>query len=191
MLKFFKKNSYEISRFLVMQVGITIFAFVLTMAMSTIKRSAVLWVSIFSVCFYLFLVYSVAWEIGGKDKIRIDAGRQAKTPLRGLFAMLYAQIPNLVLATLMTVGGLIFLLSASPVGARIYGIGYFIVVLFDAMYVGIVDAVVVGGFGKEAYFAMGIAYLLSTLPALLTAWIGYYLGSIGRGIARPNSPTKK
>lgn len=189
MLKFFKKNSYEISRFLVMQVGITIFAFVLTMAMKTIKSSAVLWVSIFSVCFYLFLVYSVAWEIGGKDKIRIDAGRQARTPLRGLFAMLYAQIPNLVLSALMMVGGLIFLLSASPVGARIYGIGYFIAVLFDAMYFGIVDAIAIG-FGKT-YFAIGLIYLLSTLPALLTAWIGYYLGSIGRGIARLNSPTKK
>ncbi len=191
MLKFFKKNSYEISRFLIMQVGITIFAFVLTMAMSSIKRSAVLWVSIFSVCFYLFLVYSVAWEIGGKDKLRTDAGRQKRTPLRGLLAMLYAQIPNFVISSLMVIGGLIFLLSASPIGARIYGVGYFIAILFDAMYVGIIDEVVVGGFGKEAYFAMGSAYLISTLPALLTAWLGYYLGSIGRGVVAMKSPTKK
>lgn len=191
MLKFFKKNSYEISRFLIMQVGITIFAFVLTMAMSSIKRSAVLWVSLFSVCFYLFLVYSVAWEIGGKDKIRIDAGRQEKSPMRGLFAMLYAQIPNLILALLMTVGGLIFFLSGSAAGARLYAVGYFIVVLFDAMYVGIVDALT-SGFGEEAtYLAMGVAYLVSTLPALLTAWIGYYLGSIGRGVIRLASPSKK
>ncbi len=186
MLKFFKNNSYEITRFLIMQVGLTIFAFVLTMAMSTILPGAVLGVSIFSVCFYLFLVYSVAWEIGGKDKLRIDAGRQKRFSARGLVLMLWAQIPNFVLGILMTLGGALFAVNSSAVGARIYGVGYFIAVLFEAMYVGIIRFIVIG---KSAYLATGLAFLASTVPALLVACIGYYLGSIGRGVIPSGKPS--
>ncbi len=179
MLKFLKTYSYEITRFLIMQVGIAIFAFVLTTAMNTINKSAVLWVSVLSILFYLFLVYSVAWEIGAKDKIRVDAGRQEKSGGKGFLMMLYAQIPNYVLGLLMTVGGICFTAGATVVGARIFSIGYLIALFFESMYVGVIDAIVVGG---EAYLAVGIAFLVSTLLGVLTAGIGYYLGSIGKGV---------
>lgn len=188
MLKFFKTHSYEIMRFFIMQVGIAIFAFVLTTAMDTIHKSAVLWVSILSILFYLFLVYSVAWEVGAKDKLRIDAGRQERTSFKGALMMLYAQIPNYILGILMVVGGACFALGAAAVGARIFSIGYLIALLLESMYVGVIGAIIVG---KEAYLAVGIAFLVSTLLGLITAGIGYYLGSIGKGVISMKSARKR
>ena len=162
-----------------MQVGIAIFAFVLTTAMNTINKSAVLWVSVLSILFYLFLVYSVAWEIGAKDKLRIDAGRQEKCSAKGFLMMLYAQIPNYVLNLLMVVGGICFTAGVTVFGARVFSIGYLIALLLESMYVGVIDAMI---FSKTAYLAVGICFLASTVLGLVTAGIGYYLGSIGKGV---------
>ena len=179
MLKFFKAHSYEITRFLIMQVGIAIFAFVLTTAMDTINKSAVLWVSVLSILFYLFLVYSVAWEIGAKDKIRTDAGRLKKQSTKGVFLMLFAQIPNYILGFLMVIGGACFALGATVVGSRIFFIGYIIALFFESMYIGVIKALAPG---SEAYLLVGILFLAATIFALLTAGIAYYLGSIGKGV---------
>ena len=77
-MDFWKKHSYQIVRLFVIQIGIAIFGLVLSFAVATAFRDRsdrlpLLMVSIFSVLFYLFLLYSVSWEIGGKDRLRLDA----------------------------------------------------------------------------------------------------------------------
>ena len=64
---FWKKHSYQVVRLFIIQIGITIFGLVLSFAVSTAFRKGddqipLLMVSIFSVLFYLFLLYSVAWD---------------------------------------------------------------------------------------------------------------------------------
>ena len=50
----------------------------------------VAWISVFIVLFYLFILYSVGWEIGGKDRIHLDATHEKLrgTAIRGSFFLL-------------------------------------------------------------------------------------------------------
>ena len=155
---FWKKHSYQVVRLFIIQIGITIFGLVLSFAVSTAFRERddqipLLMVSIFSVLFYLFLLYSVAWEMGGKDRLSLDA-RHA-SPRGGSGA---------------TVGG-----------RRVFGIGYFLEPFLNSMYLGIIR-VLLGATGLEqdmsrTYFLVtGLLFLLATLPAILVVGFGYWMG---------------
>ena len=79
-MKIFKENSYDIIRLYVNQLGIMIFSMLLYSAVGSFENESLssglsVFVSIFSVCFYLALIYYSMWEIGAKDKIRIDGNR--------------------------------------------------------------------------------------------------------------------
>ena len=76
---FWKTNSDTVIKMLVHQFGLTVFGFLLNSAASVSGNDAlVIGLGVFSAVFYLFLLYVVAWEVGAKDKIRIDAGRQKR-----------------------------------------------------------------------------------------------------------------
>ena len=88
-MRFFKENSESIIRLIVNQIGITIFSFFLYTALGVMQKEGEssplhfkVLISAFCVLFYFVLIYTVVWEIGAKDKIRIDAGRAEKQPLR-------------------------------------------------------------------------------------------------------------
>ena len=79
-MKIFKENSYDIVRLYINQLGIMIFSMLLYTAVGSFENESLstslsVFVSIFSTCFYLALIYYMMWEIGAKDKIRIDGGR--------------------------------------------------------------------------------------------------------------------
>ena len=87
-MKLFKENSYDIVRLYVNQLGIMIFSLLLYTAVGSFSNETLsfwlsVFVSVFSVAFYLVLVYYVVWEIGAKDKIRIDGGRMEKFNNKG------------------------------------------------------------------------------------------------------------
>lgn len=88
------------------QIAITVFALMLSMATFS-NRKTLLFVSIFSILFFLYLNYSTCWEIGAKDKLRIDAGRMPAKPTKGLLISLGANIPNLISAALIGIGAVI------------------------------------------------------------------------------------
>ena len=62
-----------------------------------------------------------------------------------------------------------------------------IALFFESMYIGVIRALVMD---NEAYLLVGIAFLASTLLALLTAGIAYYLGSIGKGVISRKTQSK-
>ena len=81
-MKFIKENSYDIVKFFIYQAGIAIFSIALLTAVSSaiedddgLRSIMKLVVSILAVGFYIMLVYTVSWEHGAKDRIRIDAGK--------------------------------------------------------------------------------------------------------------------
>ena len=82
MMRFLKENMSTITKMIVNQLGMMIFGLVLSMATSQ-NDTLFLLASVFSVCFYMFLVYTVGWELGAKDKVRLDGGRIAYAPFKG------------------------------------------------------------------------------------------------------------
>ena len=75
-MRYFRNNSKLISRLLINQVGMTIFGMIMTMAVmrSTSNNTAItVVVSIFSILFYLCLIYNVMWEEGARNGIRVNA----------------------------------------------------------------------------------------------------------------------
>ncbi len=106
MKSFLKENGYSIVKLFLNQIAITVFALMLSMATFS-NRKTLLWVSIFSVLFFLYLNYSACWEIGAKDKLRIDAGRMPMKPAKGLLLSLFANVPNFISALLIGIGAAI------------------------------------------------------------------------------------
>ena len=190
-MKFLKANSYEIVRFIVIQIGLSIFGMVLTMACHTVNPTLLLPVSIFSIGFYLFLVYSVAWENGSKDKIRVDAGRLPDVKSRGFLVMLAAQGPYLILALLMLIGAICSQLGAAAVGSALITFPYLLVNFLTSIYLGLLKTVFVDFNGR--YLLSAGVHLALALPAILTAGVGYLFGASGLRLlgARPVDASKR
>ena len=110
MLHFIKENRSVIVKMFVNQVGMIFFGFVLSMATNQ-NDSLFLAASIFSVLFYMFLEYTVAWDLGAHDKIKLDGGRIDYMPCKGIFTSLCANILNLLSGVLTVIG--YFCLSAA------------------------------------------------------------------------------
>ena len=100
---FFKENSYNVIKLFLNQIGITVFGTMLALATSG-NPSLLLFSSIFATLFLLVLDYNVCWEIGAKDKIRIDGGRLKPMNGKGALLSLLANVPNLILSLLMGIG---------------------------------------------------------------------------------------
>lgn len=203
-MDFWKKNSYQIVRLFVIQVGIAIFGLVLSFAVATAFRGrsdwvALLLVSIFSVLFYLFILYSVAWEIGGKDRIRLDSVHEKLRGGRGFVLALLAQIPNLLFCLLMLIGGCVVFFASPVVGARIFAVGYLPSTFLHSMYIGIVRTLLeMTRLEQEVssayYFVAALLFLASTLPAIAVTGFAYCMGLSERRILpsakRPDTSDK-
>lgn len=191
-MKFWKSNSYDIVRLFVIQCGMSIFGSVLTLAINIAMEEFLLPISIFSACFYLVIVYSVMWEIGSKDRIRVDAGRAPMQKLRGAVLMLSAQIPNFLISLLMIVGGAVFLGGASVLGSRIFSIGYFPGIFFGSIYVGMIETAVAALKGMPSeYLTVGLAYLLTSVPAIAVSAVAYWMGMMNRRLIPVKSAGNK
>ena len=183
---FWKKHSYQIVRLFIIQVGIAIFGFVLSLAVMTAFRErddrvALLMVSIFSVMFYLFLLYSVSWEIGGKDRLRLDAIHAEHNGGTGFLLALLAEVPNFLFDLLMLIGGIVVYAGATVGGSRTFGVGYLPSTFLNSMYVGIIrNLLTATGLSQDAspsyYLVAALLFLASTVPAILTVGFGYWMG---------------
>ena len=179
MKKFLKNNSDMIIKLIVHQFGLTVFGFLLYSAASVSgNRALVIGFSIFSVAFYLFLIYILAWENGSKDKIRIDAGRQKRDNFKGLKADLIAQIPNFIIALISLIAYLCINKDVlneagrflTPVWAvNTHAVCQLIGFYINAMYLGIFDYL--------NLITLPFSLFLLTLPTLLACTLGYYFGT--------------
>ena len=179
MKKFFHDYSYNIVKMFVNQFAISLFGFSLTLATTQIYVSKkatsgidvlTLLVSIFAVMFYLFLIYTLAWEIGAKDRISVDSGKKPYRPYLGLLLSLVANIPNLCAA-------LIFAIAAIFNASSVMFIVRFIATIIQGMYFGIITALSlpIGGTYVQLN-SLWPTFFLITVPAMFTSWLGYLLG---------------
>ena len=170
MKSFFKNHSYDMVTMLLNQIAIALFGFTLVLAAMKINNDALRNVaSIFSVLFYLVLLYIKAWDIGFKDKISVEQGKKADNPFRGALISLCANAINYVLAILIMFRALLPSVSAFE---SIGGVAQAIAVFVQGMYTGILVNPV-GGAPLNTYW---ISYFIIPLPAILVCGLAYYFG---------------
>ena len=179
MLNFLKINSYTFFKMFVYQIGMTIFGLVLSMATQQ-NDTLFMIASFFSIAFYLFLLYTMTWEIGYEEKIRIDAKRLKFQPFKGLWLSLVANIPNFILGILAVIGYYCATVykngaPAEPLwSVNLYGVAKILASFLQAMYSWF--------YGTFATFP--VIFLLIPLPAMLVCTIAYITGVKGKRIFR-------
>ena len=172
MKDFLHNYSYSSVKMFVNQFAISIFGAMLSMASSAAENDTLaFWCSILAIVFYLFLIYTQAWELGAKDRISVDIGKKEYKPLTGLFVSVIANIPNFIIAITF-----LFVLKVFPmseVAANIRTIASLFNMLLEGMYLGILTTVKIG---ERTLLTFWWMYFMITIPAMLTSWLAYYLG---------------
>lgn len=191
MINFLKGYSYDIFKMFVNQLGMTMFGLVLSMATNTNDTLFII-SSVFSIVFYLVLLYTMTWDIGYAEKIRIEGKRMKYHPEKGFVLSLCANILNLLLGIIITIsyycattlipaaeGSAIMVPGAPESVVNIYGIARSIATLLEGMYGGVINCLFVN---KPWVF------ILIVFPAVITCGIAYIMGVKGRRITRMVGP---
>jgi len=168
-INFFKEHSYTIVKMIINQIGMTVFGLMLAMATAS-NETLLLITSLFSVGFYMCLLYMQSWDCGAKDKIRVDGGRLKYFPYKGIFISLCANIVNIILALLAVIGYLFTTDMANGIpewSANLYGVCSTIAKFIQAMYLGITRLLL-----PDTPFVL----LLIIVPALFASGLGYFMG---------------
>ena len=185
-MKIFRENTYDVIRLYVNQLGIMIFSMLLYTAVGSIENESLsnalsIFVSIFSTCFYLALIYYAMWEIGAKDKIRIDGGRMEPCKRKGFVMALFANIPNFVISGLTVILMSLFLATENDGIYAAFLIFNTITRLHESMYLGIINAIAPAGLtaGSIDYIKFLIAAILFTVIPLVSVAVTHLAYTLG------------
>ena len=182
-MKHIKSNSYEIVRLVINQLGISIFALVLYISMSIAGESNQelgfslnLIASVFSIMFYWALLYSSIWELGAKDRIKLDSGKNEKFALKGALLALVGNVINILFASVIIIGELVRILTGSDIINGIVAVIIVIVRFTSAMFLRSVNAICIP-FGEEInILAQGVTYLAFFIFTIGVCQLAYTLG---------------
>ncbi len=164
MLNFLKENSYNIVKCLLNQIALMLFSLMLAFA-AVKNESMLLAASLFSIAFYLFLFYHMFWELGGKDRIRVDGGRAPQMLWKGFAVSAIANIPNLLLAIILLATK--NAAETSELAGNIYAVCNILARGFEAMYLGLI----------QLYSPYNpIVFLLIVFPAPIVSGLSYIIG---------------
>ncbi len=166
--EFWTGNKRIVGKLMLNQFGGTFFGLMLFMAASAATAHRAWLMLIASCCaaiFYLYLQYTIIWERGGQDRIRVDSGRAHRKPLTGLYIGLLANIPNFLLAFAVLVSQPFR--DTMMWAGTVNGIARVICLLWEGMYAGFVT-----------YFAPNnpLIHLLYVFPSVCIVALGYLLG---------------
>lgn len=172
MLLFLKERSYDIVKLFVNQIAISIFGTALSLATAGENRDALrIGTSVFSILFYLFIIYVMMWELGAKDSHKIERRDEGQTRAAGLYMGLAASSLNFLLAILITLG----LETSVAIFSKIGRVANFIALLFtEGMYTGLLAIPVSSEVQLNDLWFM---YFLLPLPLILTTSVAYLAGS--------------
>lgn len=172
MKEFLHNYSYSSIKMFVNQFAISIFGAMLSMATSAAANDTLsIVVGVISVLFYLFLIYTVAWEIGAKDRISVDIGKKEYRPHTGLLVSLVANIPNFFIAIMFTAFSPFRATNVVAGGAC--AVASVLTLLLEGMYLGITTSITIGARLLNTFWW---SYFLIIIPAMLVSWMAYYLG---------------
>lgn len=145
--------------------------FALVLMLSTYKSAGFfLFGSVFSIAFYLSLVYSFLWESGAADAVN----QSGTKPGSGVFLILFASIPAL-LSTVLQFAASLFLSGsafAETIADSLYASTKIINLFFiQSMYTGLFQY-----FTPDNTDIDTLLILFSTLPAILVGTVAYRNG---------------
>ena len=187
-MKFLKENSYDIIKLFINQIGIAIFSTVLYTAVGDIEdvalRSGIrIAISAFAMFFYFALLYTVCWEYGAKDKIRVDGGKAERMPLKGLVMGFFANLPNFLLTGVAIVCLVIAICGGGEVFKIIFSVLNLIFGLLESIYTGLVTGIVpvlgdtVSVTEQDmAFLYRTILYMVFPIASIAACQLGYALG---------------
>lgn len=182
-MKFIKENSYDIVKFFIYQAGIAIFSIALLTAVSSaiedddgLRSIMKLVVSILAVGFYIMLVYTVSWEHGAKDRIRIDAGKISGDSFKAAKIALLANLPNFVFSGVAIISSLLY--ADGNVWTTILGIFLAIIGLIESMYIGVIQFILSAVISDTSayYFLQSLCFFLLPILIVASAHLGFTLG---------------
>lgn len=197
-MKFLKENSYDVVRLFINQVGITIFALVLYTAVGFVEdaqlsRSIKVALSLFATLFYFVLIYTVSWEYGAKDKVRIDTGKLKDDKFKGVKYGLFANLINIILAiiSVATLGS--YMMSGSDGMFTAFGIVNMFMRFIMAMYIGMLQGIFAAWNSTDTqnlyFLGQSIGYIVFPFIAAGVVVFGYGMGKRNKRIFPSSKPT--
>ena len=195
-MRFFRDHSDSIVKLYINQIGVAIFTMFLYTAAAAISVDGIasllikVGISAFSVLFYFALIYTVAWEIGAQDKIRVDAGRMEENKIKGFKLGIYANMPNFIFVGIAFLLIAVYILSGVEALFTVFGILNALFRIFVSMYLGIIQGLT-DSLGGNLDFAVETAlYLFFALVASLITYLSYLMGLKDKRLF-PTTPKKK
>ncbi len=177
---FFGRYSYSIVKLFLNQVAIGLFGAVITLALSKVggddealSDTIMIVAGTCATLFYLSLLYVTTWTVGAKDRISQDVGKLKPMPLRGVLLSLITNVPNIIIATVYTVGELAF-----PDGTAMPRMVARLATLFiEGMYYGILAGAPVGSVPEARLLNYWWMYFVIIIPAIVVTGVAYYAGT--------------
>jgi hypothetical protein len=185
-MKFFKENFDVILKLLINQVGVALLTFFLYTAAGGIISEGSLGllikvaISIFGIIFYFALVYNIAWEIGAKDKIRIDGNKMLPVPNKGILLGIFANSTNIIVIGFATLIFILYILTDAEGLFSIYAVLNFIYRFFISMYLGVIQAICspYAEYHTELYtISQCICFLIFSLISTIVIHFSYTMGT--------------
>lgn len=197
-MKFLKENSYDIVRLYINQIGIAIFSLVLYFAAAQAGDDGIsliisIVISVFATAFYMVLIYTATWDLGAKDRIRIDAGRMTEAKHKGLLLSTVANLPNLLFILLSLIGKGGYMLGLGSWLDTLFAFSNLILRFAAASYLGILRGIF-APFADSPdlyYLLQTFGFLILTLLPCIAAEIGYRFGSKNFRIFSSGSKNKE
>ena len=141
------------------------------------------------------LVYTVSWDHGATERIRIDAGKSTLDKYRGAKIALLACVPNAILASVAIVASLLY--AEGNAWNSVLGLLLAILGLIEAMYLGAIQFISSAIANEEnVYLINSIGYLIFPLIIVVASHLGYIFGDknfrlFGFIPSKNNKKTKK
>ena len=181
MKAFFVKHSYDMVKMFLNQFAIAVFGFVLalatSMADSPVLRNVT---SVGAIIFYMFLLYSMTWDIGYADRVAVTSGKQQRNLWKGTLISLCANVTNFLFAIFIMLAQLLSVEALSNIGGFCASAALFL----EGMFTGLLTNPV-GGAPLNSYW---FVYFLLPIPALLTSTVAYLAGLYDKKMTKLFNP---
>lgn len=183
-MRFLKNNFDSILKLFINQIGVAIFSFFLYTAAAAISTDASvsliikISISVFSILFYFVLIYNVTWEIGAKDKIRIDAKRIERNSSKGIGLGIFANAVNFIVIGCALFLYIFYLLFDWSWAYKIFVVLNAIFRIFVSMYLGVVQGICSSFAGNTElyYLVQTILFLVFSVISAIAIHLSYLVG---------------
>ena len=187
---FFKANRKTILKLMLTHLVMTVFGLMVFIPFNLDNKSMQAFLvigGVFAVVLYMFLIDVDMWYLGAEDKLRVDAGKQDRSPAKGLLIGLIAEIPSFVIGAIFVAAYYLYQYYGAYESGSAYAgfklVMVYVNLLWSGMYHGL-SRVIFGGWLSWFYL------FIPLLPSLFAA-LTYWLGLNNSPILKPPSREKK